>query len=204
MRTTDKEVRQTTTPISLRKGDGERVTLEGYALKFNKASETLGRAVRFKEKLSPNCLQETDMTKTVALINHDPNQPLGRTGANLELSVDDVGLRFALTPVDTSYARDLITNIEAGIVDKCSFGFTVPDEKGAQKWERAKDSKILNRTINKIEKIYDVSIVTEPAYDDTSVVISARSMEVIESLEKNPTADEIKKLDIEAKYLTEC
>ena len=61
----------------------------------------------------------------------------------------------------------------AGIINKCSFGFTI-DENG-QEWREEGD--LVERTITKIKKLYDVSIVTDPAYDDTEAVTDLRSYE---------------------------
>ena len=70
-------------------------------------------------------------------------------------------------------------NIRSGVVSQCSFGFTLPDEKGVEEWRKADDG-IMERRIKKIESIFDVSPVTTPAYPDTDVVVSARSKEIAE------------------------
>lgn len=157
-----KEVRTATNQMEVRMNDDNLPVISGYALKFDTWSKPIFNS--FKETLDKRCLDKTDMTDTVALFNHDYNQVLGRVGTNLILSVDDVGLRFDLMPTDTSYSRDLITNMRAGIIGKCSFGFTVADD--GQTWYRVKDG-LSERTITNIDKLYDISIVTDPAYDDT-------------------------------------
>ena len=55
--------------------DGKTIILEGYALKFGKRSEDFGGV---DEILERGCLDKTDMSNVVALINHDPNYPLAR------------------------------------------------------------------------------------------------------------------------------
>lgn len=102
--------------------DGKTIILEGYALKFGKRSEDFGGV---DEILERGCLDKTDMSNVVALINHDPNYPLARNTVregpgHLSLSVDDTGLRFSLIPTDTAYAKDLMTNMAAGVVNQCS------------------------------------------------------------------------------------
>ena len=167
---TQKELRTMTNQMEIRSVDEKTPVIVGYALKFERWSKTMWN---FKEKLARGCLDGADMTDTVALINHDYNKVLGRVGANLTLSVDDIGLRFEVTPTDTSYSRDLVANMAAGIINKCSFGFTI-DEDG-QEW--CEDGELIERTITKIKKLYDVSIVTDPAYDDTEAVTDLRSYE---------------------------
>lgn len=137
----------------------------GYALKFDRPSEDLG----FTEFIDSRALDEADMSNVVALLNHDSNYVLGRTGKNLELEVDEIGLRFKLELTETSYARDLLENMKNGLIDKCSFAFTVDEEDWTER-----DGKY-ERVIRKINKLYDVSVVTTPAYNDTEAVLSART-----------------------------
>lgn len=169
-----KEVRTAKTQFDVT--GAENPVLEGYALKFNTDSVNLGS---FVETLSRDCLANADMSNVVALINHDSNLPLGRTGVNLELNVDDVGLKFRVTPTNTSYAKDLMENIKKGVVNQCSFAFTLADAEGADEWQEQEDG-LYKRTIHKIGKLYDVSIVTSPAYEDTNVSVGQRSLEAVQ------------------------
>lgn len=162
--------------IEIRKLDEtDMPTIVGYALKFNRSSQNL---FYFDEVLDRHCLDDTDMSNVVALINHDMNLPLARTGTNLKLEIDDIGLKFTLTPTNTTYAKDLLENMRAGIINKCSFAFTISKDKEAEKWEEKEDKYV--RTIFKIDKLYDVSIVTTPAYEDTEAVLSERSQQAFE------------------------
>lgn len=165
--------------IEIRQEENNQSVIVGYALKFNRNSEQLGYFTPFIERLDSNCLDDTDMTNVVALINHDSNYPLARSGVNLTLTVDEIGLKFKMTPTNTSYAHDLIENMRSGVINKCSFAFTLPDEDGAEKWEKQSDSDVYIRTIYKIDKLYDISIVTSPAYEDTEAVLGKRSQELV-------------------------
>ena len=126
----DKERRTLQIKIEIRKvenDNGELPYIEGYALKFGTRSENMGG---FVEMLSKNCLDNTDMNNVVALYNHDESYPLARNtvplgAGSLELKVDDTGLYFRLTPTETTYAKDLITNLDAGVVGQCSFAFSL-------------------------------------------------------------------------------
>ena len=169
MTTSNLESRQVTVPIQMRTtDDNSEPVIEGYALKYDKPSEVLGGFVRFIEHIAPGALDNTDMSNVVATINHDQNQVLGRSGVNLTLVPDKVGLKFSVKPTDTSFARDLITNIKAGVINQCSFAFTVPADDDAQEWvDSERDGVDYERTISKIDHLYDVSVVTTPAYPDT-------------------------------------
>lgn len=189
------EKRTRTMQINIRSGDEESTVLEGYALKFDKDSEELGYWSRFTERLDPDCLSQTDMSNVVALVNHDSNMPLARTGVNLDLEVDNIGLKFKFVPTDTSYARDLVANMRAGVINKCSFAFSISDDDTAETWTKTEEGKYV-RTIHKIDKLYDISIVTTPAYEDTEVVVGKRSREKIEHLLHRKEKEEREKLDL--------
>lgn len=154
--------------------DDENMIVEGYALKFNKESNLLGE---FVEVISPEALRNADLSDVRCLIDHNSSYVLGRTVADtLKLEVDDVGLRFRCELPNTSYARDLYENIKLGNINQCSFGFTI--EEDGDEFERREDG-IFKRTVNKIRSLFDVSIVTYPAYEDTDVAPALRSIKNI-------------------------
>lgn len=158
-------------------GDETPIIIRGYALKFDKPSEDLG----FIEYLDKRCLDDADMSNVVALMNHDNNYVLARTGRNLNLGVDETGLWFEFEPNNTSYVRDLIENMSSGLINKCSFAFSV--RKDGDSWEKREDGKYV-RTIRAIDKLYDVSIVTTPAYDDTEALLSTRSLDSMKQFKR--------------------
>lgn len=171
--------------------------VSGYALKFDTLSHDFGYGDdHVYETLDKRCLDETDMSNVAALINHDANMLLGRIGFNLELRTNDIGLYFEVRPTDTSYAKDLITNMQSGIIAKCSFGF-VPDPNSIE-WSKRADGSYL-RTIKKIKQLFDVSVVTYPAYEDTESVVSQRSFEAFraEELKNNQRDVEAREQEIE-------
>lgn len=189
-----KEIRTITAKIELRavgEGDNKQEVIEGYALKFNKWSDTLGFFVPFREKIMPGALDGCDMSNVVATFNHDQNMPLARntissgTGS-LELSVDGIGLHFRFSPTNTTYANDLKENIRSNVVNQCSFAFDIDyDDELADSIEWNDQDQIYERTINKIKTLYDVSVVTTPAYPDTEAVVGQRCKDKIEELRRN-------------------
>lgn len=176
----DKEMRSLTSEIELR-NDEKNEYIEGYALRFDSLSEVLGGRYGFREKISSHALDSAVMNRTVGLINHDENMVLGRRNVNMELEVDNFGLRFKIKPTDTSYTKDLIENIRSGLINQCSFGFTLANEDGADTWEEDGDGYL--RTINKIGEVFDISLVTTPAYSSTLAIVSNRSMSDIDLIE---------------------
>lgn len=100
-----------------------------------------------------------------ALIDHDPSKILARTkSGTLKLREDNIGLLSEIDPADTSFAQDLVRSLERGDIDGMSFGFTVQDEQ----WGK-RDGMIL-REITDVN-LFDVSVVTFPAYKETSVTL---------------------------------
>lgn len=183
-------------------GEEKQTHIQGYALTFNTISEDLG----FKETISRNALDGTDMSDVVLNFNHDISKILARNNksdgiGSLVLTVDDNGLFFDAIPTDTTYARDLIANLESGIIGKCSFAFSLdwldPD---AQHWEWDDGSKGYDfRTINKIASISDVSIVVFPAYESTSSTLYKRSKD--EYMEELAKEKELRELSIDLELL---
>lgn len=184
-----KEIRTMVTPMEIREATKDQPTvIEGYALKFNRASDPLGFGeYKFREKIDPHALDNADMRNVVALFNHDQSQVLGRTGVNLELSVDETGLRYKLTPPDTQLGHDLVENVREGIISQSSFAFTLPDDPDSDEWTKDGDDEApYSRLIRSIDHIYDVSPVTTPAYPDTEVKVGARSLDAVKALNVPP------------------
>lgn len=184
-----REIMKSTTSFEVRsvgEGEDKKVHLQGYALTFDSLSEDLGY---FREIIRKGALDNCKMDNVVLNINHDMDKPLARNNkvdgiGSLVLDVDEKGLFFDAVPTDTSYARDLISNMEAGIIDKCSFAFILDysdTESQTWDWDDGKRGYDL-RTINKIKEIFDVSIVTNPAYESTSCTSYKRAKENHENL----------------------
>lgn len=156
------------------------MTVEGYALKFNTESEEMWHYTfeegegSLVETISPNALDETDMSDVRYLFNHDRNIILGRsTAGSLDLKVDDEGLYYKAKLPNTTTGRDTYENIRNGNITQCSFAMMLEDED----YEVTSDGKGNYRgVVQKIRKLLDVSAVTYPAYKDTNVGVARRSV----------------------------
>ena len=186
--------------IEVREIEGvERQYIIGHASIFNTMSANLGG---FYEKVDSNAFNSVLEDDTRALINHNADLILGRSKAGtLSLSVDERGLRYEVEVPETSYAKDLIVSMKRGDITQSSFGFVV----GADTWEENNNKMI--RTITKIDRLFDVSPVTYPAYPDTDVVVAQRSLKTHKEQQENLKEEEdlhkrslLKlKIDIESK-----
>lgn len=162
-----KEIRML--PIQeLRIDDSLDGKIVGHASVFDSWSETLGGIFPFKEIVRKGTFTETIKLDDIrALFNHDPSYVLGRNKAGtLELEEDEIGLRVVITPPDTSWANDLIKNLRRGDISQMSIGFIVLEDT----WGTQDGIDI--REIKKVQ-LFDVSIVTYPAYTQTDVGVRA-------------------------------
>jgi len=146
--------------IETREAEDGVMRLSGYAAVFNDSSVPLP----FSERIAPGAFRKTlsETPDVRLLINHE-GLPLARTkNGTLELSEDEVGLRFDAELPDTTEARDLWTLIQRGDVDQMSFAFRVI----RQRWSADRTE----RTLTEVSLADgDVSVVTYPAYPTTTV-----------------------------------
>ncbi|MBC5628530.1 HK97 family phage prohead protease [Clostridium sp. NSJ-6] len=186
---------------SVGEGEEKQTHLQGYALTFDSLSEDLGY---FREIIRKGALDNCKMDNVVLNINHDMDKPLARSNkgngiGTLTLTVDEKGLFFDAIPTDTSYSRDLISNMSAGIIDKCSFAFMLDwQDDEAQTWDWDTNNRGYDlRTINKIKEIFDVSIVTNPAYESTSCTSYKRAKEQLNNQINSDDELELIKIELE-------
>lgn len=149
--------------------DDEGLVVEGYAA-VKESITTLYEidGVEYKEIIDSRAFDNCDMTDVPFKYNHsDDFLVLARTrNKTLELTVDERGLKVRAKLADVNAGRDLYALIQRGDIDKMSFAFTVTKD--------SYDSLTRTRRILEISKIYDVSAVDTPAYQNTNIAVSAR------------------------------
>ncbi|CAH8721620.1 HK97 family phage prohead protease, partial [Paenibacillus melissococcoides] len=132
----------------------------------------------FVERIDPKAINEADMSDVRCLIDHESGKVLGRTtSGTLRLAVDDFGLRYEVDPPDTTYASDLIKVMKRGDINQSSFAFRIDYENDGDEWIYDEKSGLYNRTIRKIKRVFDVSVVTYAAYVQAESLVSNRSLE---------------------------
>ena len=145
----------------------EYLTVTGYAAVFDQMSHDLGG---FREIIQPGAFADVlGASPDVHLvIGHNMDLPLARTrNGTLELGEDIRGLKmWARIDSRLSYAKDLAVQLKSGLVDQMSFAFTIPE--GGDTWS-VDDSGAVTRTVNRIDGLYDVSVVAAGAYPQTDV-----------------------------------
>jgi HK97 family phage prohead protease len=151
--------------------ENDAMKIEGYAIVFDEPTD-LGRYIEIIER---GALDECDMSDVCLKYNHeDTYLVMARTrNKSLQLEVDDHGLKVYAELIDTQSNRDVYKSIRAGLLDKMSFAFVVSDAN----WDTVDGVDV--RRISGIAKLFDVSVVDVPAYDQTEVY--ARSKEAVEA-----------------------
>lgn len=161
----DREIRAGI-PAEIR-AEADGIKVEGYAAVFNEETNIGGF---FRERIEPGAFSDAiGRDDVVFLINHE-GLPLARTrSGTLTLSEDDRGLKMSTTldPEDPD-VRSIAGKMKRGDLDKMSFAF-MPE---VQEWDESGDMPL--RTIKRAA-LFDVSVVTTPAYDGTE--IGLRSLE---------------------------
>ena len=174
--------------IELR-NDGEdgtdKMVIEGYAAVFD--SETLigSEDWGFYESIDRGAFEGANMRDVPLKYNHSDAVPiLARTRNNsLVLTVDDKGLFIRAELLDTQDSVDMYKRIKAGLIDKMSFAFTVKEED-------VRNGRTPHRRITRFDRIFDVSVVDTPAYEDTSIY--ARSLDRVETWKRQAEAGKSK------------
>ena len=167
---TMRQVRSTASSFETR-ADDNGMYIEGYFAVFNSNYEIYPGCT---ESVAPEAFNNTLGGDIKALCDHDTRLVLGRNKAGtLKLRADSHGLwgRITINPNDSD-AVNLYERVKRGDVDQCSFGFDIREEEAD-----FRDDGSVHFTLTDVT-LYEVSVVTFPAYSETSV--SARKQDVVE------------------------
>ena len=137
--------------------------VEGYATTFDKPYllYEFEDGTKFYERIDAHALDDADMSDVIMQYDHEGRVFARESNNTLILIPDHKGLLIAADLGKTDLARGLYQDIEAGMITKMSWAFTVSEES----YDRATRT----RTILKIKKVYDVSAVSIPANGDTEI-----------------------------------
>lgn len=177
-----------------KRADGEQEkTVTGYATTFNEPYELYrssydGYTYIILEQVDPNAFDGTDMSDVIMQYNHEGRVFARTSNGTLELDPDEHGLHIRANLGGTEIGRQLYEEIEGGYTDKMSFGFRVGKDKREETEERDNETGTTTvtvlRTILTISKLYDVSAVSIPANDGTSISSRNFAEGVIEEVRK--------------------
>lgn len=152
---------------------GEKI-VEGYATVFNQRYLLWSKpGFEVWEEVDGNAFAEADMSDVIMQYNHEGRVFARVSNDTLEVKPDEIGLHITARLGGTELGRQMYEEIQGGYTNKMSFGFTVGEDQRTEIEDKETGKVTILRRITKITKLYDVSAVSLPANDATS--ISARS-----------------------------
>ena len=164
--------------------DAEKV-IEGYFALYEQETELFDGVF---EIISKGAFDNTLNNDIRALWNHNTQYVLGRSkNGSLQLQADEKGLFGIIKLPNTQYAEDLHELVKRGDIDQCSFGFNILDEdleelaSGGYRW-RIKDIDL-----------HEISVVTFPAYENTTVQARSKQIELLEARKLQQQKDALSK-----------
>lgn len=173
----NKEKRAYMCEVNTRADEKHGDVLEGVPIVFEAETDIGGM---WREIIDRGALDQADLKDVRFLVNHDIDSiPLARSRNNnenstMQMTVEEDGLhvRVDLDTEGNPKAKELYSAIKRQDISGMSFMFSVA--KGGDRWEDL-DSDYPTRHITALDKVFEVSAVTFPAYEQTS--INARSVE---------------------------
>lgn len=176
----EREYRNMTLSVSEKREDesdnSDEKKVEGYATTFNEPYVLFeDNEIIYREQVDPSAFDNTDMNDVIMQYDH-AGRVFARTGNNtLQVKPDEKGLYIMADLGGTELGRGLYEEIRGGYTDKMSFGFIV--DKDEELRTDAEDGRVdILRTITGISKLFDVSAVSIPANNGTSIGATTRSL----------------------------
>lgn len=184
-----KEIRKLDLQFRAEETEDKKMEIKGYAVVFN-SPETYG----YTEVIDKHALDETDMSDVVLRYNHnDSFIVLARTrNGSLKLNTDETGLMMnANLQDDITDHKNIFNAIKSELIDKQSFAFSVDED--------SYDYDTDTRTILKIGKLFDVSVVDQPFYNATDVSVARNQNDEFMEKRKQLRKEHEDKLKLEEK-----
>ncbi len=170
-----------TRAVPIENTENQELWVEGYAVRFNSPTVLFEiNGVEYKEQIARDAFESCKMDDVIFNYNHSGRVMARTRNKTLQLSIDDNGLYVRARLDGTAEGRSLYNDIAGGYIDRMSFRFTIGKEsydREARMW-----------TIERVKRLYDVSAVDIPAYDDTSIA-ARRAVAEAEARERQLAAD---------------
>lgn len=159
----------------------ERKVVEGYASTFDEPYTLMAdEEFEIREVVDPDAFSNTDMSDVIMQYDHQGRVFARIKNNTLSVTPDEHGLYIEADLGGTELGRQLYEEIRGGYTDKMSFGFTVSADEWTREEEDGRD--IHTRRITRVGKLYDVSAVSIPANDATSISVRSLTDGVIEQI----------------------
>ena len=183
--------------VAAEEGTEERKMVEGYASVFNHAYTLYeDDEVVIQEQVDSKAFEGADMSDVIFQYNHEGRVFARVSNDTLKVGVDERGLKIDADLGGTDIGQQLYQEIKGGYTTQMSYGYTVNGAEWTE--EKMDDGRIRElRTIMSITKVYDVSAVSIPANDATSISVRNLSDGVIAEIK----AERLKALELERRKL---
>ena len=157
-----------------RRAENDEKIVSGYATIFDEPYELYSAGgYTLVEQIDKRAFDDCDMSDTIMQYDHVGRVFARVSNDTLRLAVDDTGLHIEARLDGTEIGRQLYDEIAGGYTNKMSFGFRVDEDKREITEDKTTGAVTVLRTVTKVSRLYDVSAVSIPANDATS--ISARN-----------------------------
>ena len=175
-KTNEREYRALAMSIRARdKPEAEERVVSGYAATFNQPYELYRNGAHvIKEQIDARAFDECDLEDVIMQFDHEGRVYARTRNGTLRLRIDSRGLAVEADLSRTEAAKQLYEEIREGMIDRMSYGFIVDKDEWTDVRDESSGTIEHLRTVRKVRKVYDVSAVSIPANDRTS--LSARSV----------------------------
>lgn len=181
---------------SAENGDNSMI-VEGYATTFNQPYTLYEcKYYRVIEQIDPHAFDECDMSDVIFQYDHEGRVFARTRNKTLSIQTDSTGLKVTANLSGTDAGKQLYQEIQGGYTDRMSFGFVVGEDKRESVMDHENDFETITRTITKVSKLFDVSAVSIPANDATSISARRYADGVIGSIEAERLERAKKKLKL--------
>lgn len=177
--------------------EAEKMTVAGYASTFNEPYTLYeDEDIIYREQVDANAFANTDMSDVIMQYDHEGRVFARISNNTLKVTPDEKGLYIEADLGGTELGRGLYEEIRGGYTDKMSFGFTVDGDEELRTESEDGPVEIL-RTITSVARLYDVSAVSIPANNATSIGVTTRNQidGAIEEIRAERLAAEKEKLE---------
>lgn len=151
-----------------------RKIVRGYASTFGNAYVLYSdNEYELREVMDAHAFDDADMSDVIMQYNHEGRVFARRSNGTLGVTADEFGLAIEADLSGTDLGAQVYQEIAGGYTNKMSIGFKVDREADVWTRETQEGKTIETRTINKVSRLFDVSAVSIPANDATSISVRA-------------------------------
>lgn len=182
---------------NIQDGQDEKMIVSGYATTFEEPYVLYsGKYITIREVIDPHAFDNTDMSDVIMQYDHQGRVMARNSNNTLEVRPDEKGLFIRADLGGTELGRELYEEIRGGYTDKMSFGFKIDKEQETRTDLEDGKVDILWRVLS-VSKLYDVSAVSIPANDGTSIGVDTRSK--IDGVIERTRAERLERAKLELK-----